>query len=357
MIDQPKPIRGGEEINLEQLRAYLKKVEPDWPQSIETQQFPSGFSNLTYWVKIGEQEMVLRRPPHGASAKGGHDMHREFNVLQKIRPVFGKVPQVFHYCADENVIGAPFYLMERVQGVILRPNAHGSFPAISPTEFQTASNALIDTLVELHGADYDAAGLGDFGRPAGYTERQVKGWTKRYAAAKTDAVQEIESVIKWLNERIPAHSGATIIHNDFKYDNVVFQPGDWSKIIAVLDWEMATLGDPLMDLGTTLAYWVTAEDPASEQKMTSILSYLPGNPNRTELLALYAQKSGREIGDFMFYYVFGLFKIAVIVQQIYFRYAKGYTTDPRFAKLNEMAKYCCSKGLLAIQKQRLDNLF
>ncbi len=357
MIDQPTNIRKGEELNVDQLTSYLATVQPEWAKDIEVRQFPSGFSNLTYWVRAGEEEMVLRRPPHGASAKGGHDMHREFSVLQKIRKIFSKVPEVFHYCDDESVIGAPFYLMERVAGVILRPDATGAFPALAPAAFQTTSEALIDTLVELHGADYEAVGLGDFGRPEGYTERQVKGWTKRYVAAKTDEVKAIEMVIKWLNERIPAHSGATIIHNDYKYDNVVFQPNQWSEVTAVLDWEMATLGDPLMDLGTTLAYWVTAEDPPTEQQMTRIVSFLPGNPNRTALLELYAKKSGRDIGDFIFYYVFGLFKISVIVQQIYYRYVNGYTADPRFARLNEMAEYCCNKALLAIQKKRLDGLF
>jgi aminoglycoside phosphotransferase (APT) family kinase protein len=357
-MDQPGEIRKGEELDVGQLASYLESL---WPGEVggelAVRQFQAGFSNLTYWVKWGEREMVLRRPPFGASAKGGHDMGREYRVQRQLQGFFDKVPEVYAYCEDLGVLGAPFYLMERVKGDIVRKSRNKPAPEAAPERYQALAKGWLDTLIELHQVDYQRAGLGELGRPQGYNQRQVHGWAKRYENAKTGEVPEIEQVIKWLQQHIPEESATTLIHNDYKYDNIVVAPDDWGQVRAVLDWEMTTLGDPIMDLGTSLAYWVNPEDPPFEQSFSSLPTFLPGNPKRSEVVGRYFQKSSLPERDFLFYYVYGLFKVTVIAQQIFFRYKKGFTKDPRFSKLDEMAKFCCQKGLRSLQKKRLDDLF
>ena len=357
MIDQPKTIRKGEELNIEALKKYLTNLDQSWDGSYEVRQFPAGFSNLTYWLKVDDREYVLRKPPHGANIKGGHDMLREYRVLKALKPSFSKVPQVHLYCEDDSIIGGTFYIMERVEGVILRGKGIAASVEEKQVIYTQASEALLDTFVELHQVDYQAAGLGDLGKPEGYVERQIKGWSKRYFKAKTDELSAIENVIQWLNDNIYPEKGYALIHNDFKYDNLVYEPNNWKQIIAVLDWEMATLGDPIMDLGTTLAYWIGPDDPPSVRLMTGLPTFEPGNPTRSQLLDQYAQKTGYEIGNFSFYYAYGLFKLAVIVQQIYARYKLGYTKDPRFANLNIQTKQLGEMAWQSIQKNRVDNLF
>jgi aminoglycoside phosphotransferase (APT) family kinase protein len=299
---------------------------------------------------------VLRRPPFGANIKSAHDMAREYQILSRLYPVWDKVPRPVLYCDDEAVIGAPFYLMERVNGVILRPRMPEEM--IPPPAIMAGiADGLIDTLVELHALDYRAAGLADFGRPEGYVERQIKGWTQRYHRAKTDEIPEMEQVAEWLNVHVPVESTASIIHNDYKYDNLVLDADDWTRVIAVLDWEMATLGDPLMDLGTSIAYWVDPGDPEVMQQLRLSPTNLPGNPSRAEVVERYAARSGRDVSNIVFYYTYGLFKVAVIVQQIYYRYRKGHTKDPRFANLNFAVQMCGTFAWQAVQKKRIDNLF
>ncbi len=357
MIDQPRDIRKGEELDLEKLSQYLGNVNPEWSQPIEAKQFPAGFSNLTYWVKIGEKEFVLRKPPHGASAKGGHDMYREYSILEKLHSVFSKIPQVFHYCEAPEIVGGPFYLMERVEGVILRRPGGKNFTPLPEEAYRNISQSWLETFVELHACDYQAAGLGELGRPEGYVERQIVGWSKRYKKVEIEEVQEINEVMKWLNAHIPPESGSALIHNDYKYDNIIFEEGNWKKVTAVLDWEMSTLGDPLMDLGTSLAYWIDPGESTKDQILASIPTFFPGNPTREELIHQYSLKTGKQIDNFVFYYVYGLFKLAVVVQQIYYRYAKGYTQDPRFSILDKTAQFLCTKGLQAIQKNQINQLF
>lgn len=357
MLDQPTQVRTGEELPVEALLSYLEKQEFDISGEVSIKQFPAGFSNLTFFVQLGDQAYVLRRPPFGARAKGGHDMFREYRVMRDLAPLFPKVPKVYHYCEDDAVMGAPFYLMERIEGIILRAPTHRSFVRLSEVAYQQVSSAWLDTFVALHTVDYQAAELADFGRPVGYVERQIKGWSKRYEKAKTEDVAEIDFVMQWLNEHIRPESSHTLIHNDYKYDNVVFEEGNWTSIKAVLDWEMATIGDPLMDLGSSLAYWVNADDMEAERAMAMLPTHFAGNPSRGEVVHQYALKSGRNVDDMVFYYVYGLFKLAVVVQQIYYRYAKGYTQDKRFANLNMIAKTLCIKASLAIQKNRIDQLY
>jgi aminoglycoside phosphotransferase (APT) family kinase protein len=284
---------------------------------------------------LGTTELVLRRPPFGNQVATAHDMSREYRVLSKLSAVFPEAPRPYLFCDDASVIGAPFYVMERRQGLILRKSLPNGF-SLDPKTARRLGHSLIETLARLHAIDYQAAGLSDLGKPAGYVARQVTGWSNRYNNARTDDLTAMDHVARWLTDHIPPDSGAAIIHNDYKYDNVVLDPANPTRIVAILDWEMATLGDPLMDLGTTLGYWVEASDPEPLQLAAVGPTMLPGNLTRRELVERYAEVSGREVSNPLFYYCFGLFKVAVIIQQIYARFARGHTHDPRFARKNEV---------------------
>jgi aminoglycoside phosphotransferase (APT) family kinase protein len=354
--DATRPVRAGEGLDASRLAAYLRGRLPGFESEPEVEQFPAGFSNLTYLLRAGGVEYVLRRPPVGARVRTAHDMAREFRILSGLRPVYAKVPRALLFCEDESVVGAPFYLMERVRGRILRAHAPAGVE-LSPGVMRRLSEAFVDNLAEVHGVDYEAAGLGGLGRPEGYVRRQVEGWTKRYYDARTDDVPAVESLSAWLIENAPGESGrAALIHNDYKYDNVVLAPRDLTEVVAVLDWEMATVGDPLMDLGTTLGYWVDADDPAEWRRLGFGLTSLPGSLTRREVVARYALRSGREVPCVVFYYAYGLLKIAVIVQQIYLRYRRGLTRDERFASLGRMVRACGGLALRAVEKDRIDRL-
>lgn len=362
ILDQPKTVRSGEELNAPALESYLRAHLDSTDGTLRIEQFPRGFSNLTYLLRFGSQELVLRRPPFGANIKGAHDMGREYRILSALHPVYRKAPKPLLYCEDETILGAPFYVMERVQGVILRTHIP-SHLQIAPPQMRQLSEALVDTLAELHAVDYRAAGLGDLGKPEGFVTRQVSGWIKRYANARTDELPAMEQAASWLTESlpiIPDHGqNATLIHNDFKFDNVVINAAALTEhpqsipqfipqfISAVLDWEMATIGDPLMDLGTTLGYWAEADDLA-ELRNFGITS-TPGTLSRLEFVERYAGQSGRDMSNILFYYVFGLFKIGVIIQQIYYRYRQGYTKDERFATLDRLVWACGESAVKAIQ--------
>lgn len=355
LIDKPGQIRQGEELDIEKLAPYLLEHIPNASGSLSIDQFPGGASNLTYLLSLGDQQLVLRRPPFGKKIKSAHDMGREYRVLSALSASYSKAPKPLYYTEDESIIGASFYVMERIEGVILR-SKDGPAAQLGEPMIGAIADSLISTLAELHALDYKAIGLGDLGKPLGYTERQVKGWTKRYFNAKTDDFPAIEKVATWLADHLPATTDASLIHNDFKHDNVVLDTKDLTKIIAILDWEMCTIGDPLMDLGTMLAYWANQNDPDLLKMAANNPSALPGNPTRGELIQLYAQKSGRDVGDFVFYYAYGLFKIAVVVQQLYFRYKSGFTKDKRFAQMNYFADAMCKMALRAIEKKRVDDL-
>jgi aminoglycoside phosphotransferase (APT) family kinase protein len=355
LLDRPTPVRAGEELDREILTDYLKQQLPDLEGDLSVEQFPSGYSNLTYLLRIGSRQIVLRRPPFGAQIKTAHDMSREFTILSRLVAVYPKVPTPLHYCADKSILGTTFYVMTRVEGVILRPQMP---EALIPSANQMAqiADSFIDNLVKLHNIDHVACGLNDLGKPEGYIARQIHGWTRRYQNARSEDIAEIEAVSSWLVENIPGESGATLIHNDYKYDNLVLDPEELSHILAVLDWEMATIGDPLMDLGTTLGYWVEASDPDEIKALRLSPTDLPGNPSRTELVERYFRHSGRSADNIVFYYVYGLFKLAVIVQQIYSRYLSGHTKDPRFANLIYAVRACGKMAAAAIEKNRIDRL-
>lgn len=354
--DKAVAVRKGEELNQAALKAYLSEHLPQYTGDLSINQFPGGASNLTYAVNIGATRLVLRRPPFGPKIKSAHDMSREYKLFSKLISSYNKVPRALLFCEDESIIGREFYIMERVEGVILRSKMPKEMHP-EPSVMRGIANSLVATMVDLHQVDYEATGLGDLGRPAGYNERQVRGWTKRYFNAKTDEVPEIEKVSAWLTENLLPESDSCLIHNDYKYDNVVLDSADWTKIIAILDWEMCTLGDPLMDLGTSLCYWTNPNDPDWIKQIALSPTTLPGNPTRSEIAEIYAKASGRDLSNIVFYYVFGLFKIAVVVQQIYKRYKTGHSTNPKFASMNHAVKGLSVMAWQAIQKNRMENLF
>lgn len=332
-LDPTRPVRPGEELDLAVLEPWLRKAVPGLPAGpVVVEQFPAGHSNLTYLVRVGQRELVLRRPPFGSQVKSAHDMGRELRVLSKLAPVFPQAPRPVAMCDDPSVLGAPFYLMERIRGVVLRRKPPPGL-ALGPELLARLAEAFVDTLVALHAVDWRAAGLADLGKPEGYVERQVTGWTKRWRDAQTEAVDDMEAIARWLAERIPGESGACLIHNDFKYDNLVLDAAVPTRILGILDWEMATLGDPLMDLGTALAYWVEAGDPETLQAYVFGPTNQPGSPTRRWIADRYGEQSGRDTRDLSFYYCFALFKNAVVAQQIYKRYVQGLTKDDRFVAM------------------------
>jgi aminoglycoside phosphotransferase (APT) family kinase protein len=349
--DDAGRIRAGEELDLVRLEPYLRTQFPNLDGPLVVRQFPSGHSNLTYSVMLGETEMVLRRPPFGSKVKTAHDMGREYRVLEKLHASY-PAPKPIVYCSDESVLGASFYMMQRVRGVILRRELPPGLD-LSPPTARRLSEAFIDNLSALHQLDYAALGLGDLGKPQGYLERQVKGWTERYYGSKTHELPEVERITGWLREHMPAETGATLIHNDYKYDNMVLDANDITRIVAVLDWEMCTLGDPLTDLGTALAYWVEADDPADVRPARWGPTAAPGSLTRMELLERYEAKTGRDVSRVVFYYVFALFKTAVIIQQIYYRYYHGMTKDERFSSMGEVTKMLLNASLRGIESNRI----
>jgi aminoglycoside phosphotransferase (APT) family kinase protein len=351
--DKSAEIRSGEELDLTSLEPYLRShlsvIDGKAPEGqFEVKQFPSGHSNLTYSVTLGDQEMVLRRPPFGSKVKHAHDMGREYNVLSKLHAAYPS-PRPLVFCEDESVIGAPFYVMQRVRGVILRRKLPAGFALPSETA-RRLSESFVDNLAALHHLDYAALGLGELGKPQGYLERQVKGWIERYHGSKTHELPEVATLSAWLTQHMPAKSDSTLVHNDYKYDNIVLAEDDITHIKAVLDWEMCTLGDPLTDLGTAIAYWVNANDPPEMQMVRWGPTTLEGSLTRQEIVDRYARKTGRDVSDILFYYVFALFKVAVIIQQIYYRYHHGLTKDQRFAMLGEFAKMLMQTALRAAER-------
>lgn len=330
--------RPGEELDAAAVSSFLSQELGVKTGDIGIRQFPGGASNLTYLVTAAGRDYVLRRPPPGTKARSAHDMGREFRILSRIHDAFPYAPRPLAYCGDAALLGEPFYLMERLPGLILRRDLPPEL-TLSAAEARRLCENLVAVHAELHNLDYAAAGLAELGHPEGYVARQVSGWSKRYRNARTDDVPDNETLMDWLADHQPAESGTgALIHNDYKFDNVVLSPGDEGlRISGVLDWEMATLGDPLMDLGASLAYWVEADDPPELRRIRMLPTHLPGMLTRRELIERYLQISGREADGFDFYYAYGLFRLAVIVQQIYFRYVQGQTTNPRF---RDFGLYC-----------------
>ena len=344
--------RSDERLDREALASYLS--EHGLEGSIDIRQFPAGSSNLTYLIQVDDDEFVLRRPPFGNTVKTAHDMRREFDVLSKLAHVYPPAPKPLLFCDDESIIGSEFYLMERRRGLIIRGSLsqkHLHDQVSSSSKMQRAmARSFVQNLADLHSLDYNEAGLADLGKPDGYCRRQVEGWTKRYFAAKTHEHAELEATIEWLNSNIPIEFGASVIHNDYKFDNVMLDPNDLTKITAVLDWEMVTVGGPLMDLGTTLGYWMSPDAGNEMINMPFNPRVLMENISRQDLVDMYAQASGRNLPDMLVYYVFGTFKIAVICQQIFARFVKGFTNDKRFENFSEFVNLLGKTAIQAVDR-------
>ena len=348
-VDQPAPIRPGEELDVDKLQSFLRKELKQSSSRLVIEQFPSGFSNRTYCLTFGSQELVLRRPPFGNKVKSAHDMQREYQVLSQLADVYQPAPRPKAYSDDLDILGAEFYLMERRHGIILRgPQAPASL-ASDPALTRQLCQSFIDNLADLHLLDYQAAGLGELGRPEGYIGRQVEGWSGRYQAASSDDWPQMDELSAWLQLNQPTDGPAGLIHNDYKYDNLMLAADDLTRIVALLDWEMATLGDPLMDLGTTLAYWVQPHDPVDQLKRAFGPTMVEGSLTRRELIDRYADRTQRQLPDMTFYFAYGLFKLAVIIQQIYIRYLRGNTQDPRFAELGTTVESLAWRGCDVIE--------
>jgi aminoglycoside phosphotransferase (APT) family kinase protein len=334
-VSEARAVRAGEELDLGALNAWIAANAEEVGVVTGVEQFPGGFSNLTYLLKSDRGEFVLRRPPAGVGKGSAHDMPREYRILSALESHAVPAPRPVALCEDAGVLGVPFYLMERMRGVILQC-AGGVSPG--PDVMRRLSESFVETLAAIHSVDASDPAIAALGKPDGYVARQVAGWAKRWDASRTDDVPPMERTAQWLASHQPASSGACLVHNDYKYDNLVLDPTDLSRIVAVLDWEMATLGDPLLDVGTSLGYWVEAGDHPALRSLGLAVTALPGNLTRAGLWERYLARTNRPPTDPAFYYAFGLFKIAVIAQQIYARYRKGLTSDERFARLGEAVR-------------------
>lgn len=331
LIDRAGAIREGEELDMDRLRAYLEPVIGSQAQTLEVKQFPGGHSNLTYLLSSGKESWVLRRPPFGSKVKSAHDMSREYRILSALKNVFPYGPVPIHFCDDHDVIGCDFYLMNYIQGLVIRRD-YPSHLGLSPSQIRQQLLNFFDVLSELHSVDLVEAGLDNFGKPEGYVQRQVDGWCRRWRDAITPDTVNVDATMQWLQDNMPAESGkASVIHNDYKLDNVIFSAENPLQVIGVLDWEMATVGDPLMDLGCTLGYWVQTSDPDFFRESRTMPSDIEGAPGRGEIIQRFQEKTGLSVDNFPFYFCFGLFRLCVIGQQIYYRYYHGHTKDERFA--------------------------
>jgi aminoglycoside phosphotransferase (APT) family kinase protein len=338
-------VRPGEELNLAALADWLPGKIEGAERGVTVEQFPGGHSNLTYLLRMNGdgREYVLRRAPLGPVAPKAHDMAREFRVLQMVHPHFREAPAVFHLCEDATVLGAVFLLMERRHGLILRDEVPPQLAKV-PNYAQRVSEAFIDGMIRLHAIDAASPGLMALGKPEGFLARQVQGWADRWNRAKTDDVPKMDGVIRWLIDRRPVSPAPTLVHNDYKLDNIMLAVGSGGrieavdKIEAVLDWEMATVGDPLADLGLTLCYWAWAEAPQLRSRGVPALTSQAGWYTRDQFVQRYAERTGRDLSHIAYYEVLGVFKLAVILQQIYYRFRHGQTQDARFQDFGERVR-------------------
>lgn len=309
---------------------YLKDKLAGADKTLRVRQFGGGAANLTYLLDYGTHEYVLRRPPLGPVAKSAHDMSREYKVLAVLHEQFPLAPRAFLYCEDTSLIGSDFFVMERRKGTVVRRKVPDHFATVEDAG-RKMSAALVDALADFHAVDFEALGLGDLGRPEGFVERQIEGWYKRWHAAKVDDLEDMEAAYQWLRDNVPTTSAATLVHNDYKLDNVMLQEDDPGQMVAIFDWDMCTLGDPLCDLGSLLCYWTEPSDPDHFKQMNMMPVDQVPFMSRKELVERYAEKSGRAVQEINFYHALGLYRLTVIIAQIYIRYKRGQTQDQRFA--------------------------
>jgi aminoglycoside phosphotransferase (APT) family kinase protein len=335
------PIRSSEQLDWTALDNYVRPrlaialgTGFDLTAPITVEQFPGGHSNLTYLLRFGNHEFAMRRPPFGQVPPKAHDMARECRILTALNPVFPLAPKPYMLCEDPSLIGSTFYVMERRHGLIVR-NQEPAQLANQPDQRRRVSNAVVDVLADLHLIDVDANGLTSLGKPMGFVERQVRGWTERWHRSKTSEQTEMDALSQWLRERLPPDPvKASFVHGDYKLDNVMLDPNDVGRLVAVFDWEMSAVGDPLVDLGIFLAYWVHTAAAVQNDSLASVTAR-PGWATREEILQRYSQKTGHDVGNIKFYEVFAVFKLAVVLQQIFYRYHRGQTDDARFASLDK----------------------
>ncbi len=328
------PVRPDEGFDEARLAVYLRERLPGADQPLTVRQFGEGKANLTYLLDFGSHQYVLRRPPLGPVADKAHDMEREYTVLSRLHAAYPLAPKAFLYCPDDDVIGSDFFVMERRRGIVVRDAMPDAFAGIDDAP-QRMSRALVDALADLHAIEYDAVGLGDLGRPDGFIERQVDGWYRRWQAAKTADLEPMDGVYHWLKEHVPESTNAALVHNDYKLDNLMLSADDPGRAVAIFDWDMCTLGDPLSDLGALLTYWIQPDDPAPLRQM-AMMPIDSRFPTRDELIARYAAQSERDVSDIAFYHALGLYRLTVIIAQIYIRYQRGQTQDERFAHLDQL---------------------
>src|SRR5262245_8119021 len=345
MLGDTRAVRPTEQLDWSALSSYLKLQLPegripglDVSRDLEIAQFPGGHSNLTYLVRIGGAELVIRRPPLGPVAPTAHDMAREYRWLAALHPMFPLAPRPYLLCEDPRVIGSVFYVMERRRGIVVRHEEPLGLMN-RPEERRRVGEAIVDTLADLHAVDVTGGPIAALGKPAGFVTRQVRGWTERWQRSKLEDLPEMDRLARWLAERVPPDPVVpAVVHGDFKLDNVLLNPLDLARVEAVFDWEMCALGDPLVDLGILLAYWSETAPPEQQDALTTVTTR-EGYLTRDEIVKRYATRSGRDVSTIRFYETFALFKIAVVIQQIYFRYVQGQTDDPRFAAFGARVEY------------------
>ena len=329
VIDSGGAVRSGEELDIAAVEQWLQAQGLDLQGNARVTQYAGGASNWTYRIEYDNQDLILRRPPAGTKAKSAHDMVREYTVQKALKPAYPLVPEMLALCTDEAVLGCDFYVMQRIEGIIPRANLPKEIN-FGQTEVRQLCSNVLDALIDLHQVDYHGTALETLGKGDGYCQRQVEGWDKRYEKARTLNVPSFKLVRRWLKNNIPADSKTCVIHNDWRFDNVVLDPKNPTQVIGVLDWEMATLGDPLMDLGSALAYWVQANDNVILRTMRRQPTHLNGMMTRKEVVAYYLNKTRMHTSNWTFYEVFGMFRLAVIAQQIYYRYYHKQTSNPAF---------------------------
>jgi aminoglycoside phosphotransferase (APT) family kinase protein len=350
-VSDTAAVRPGEELNRTALVDYLSEHLPEGVSQMEIEQFPHGHSNLVYLIRTDRREYVLRRPPLGPVAPKAHDMAREYRVLRAVHPHFPEAPQVFLLCEDPSVIGGTFFLMERRHGVVIRDSVPRELAAI-PDYPRRISEAFIDCLVRLHSIDASQPAISSLGKPDGFVERQVRGWAERWNRAKTEKVTEMDRIVRWLHDFLPPSVDPTLVHNDYKLDNVMLRP-EGDRVEAVLDWEMTTIGDPLADLGLTMCYWTWASVAAEDDPhpATPAVTAQPGWYTRDQFLERYAKQTGRDLTHIRYHEVLGIFKLAVILQQIYFRFHLGQTQDERFRTFDRRVRGLIRLAALLVEKE------
>lgn len=349
VIDRGGAVRKGEELPVDTLDDYLKQHIPNLTGSPDVTQYSGGASNWTYRLAYASHDLILRRPPAGTKARGAHDMGREYRLQTALAPVFPHIAPQHLHCTDDSIIGAEFYVMDRLRGIIPRRHMPRGVD-LSTAQARQLNDNFLDTLVALHAVDYQAIGLDAMYKGAGYARRQIEGWNARYAKARTWNVPRARGVMRWLSAHIPEDAGACVIHNDYRLDNVVLSADDPTRLIGVLDWELATVGCPMMDLGTTMAYWIQGDDGRFLRNMSRQPSQLPGMYDRDAMVAAYCERTGRDLKAWPIYEVYGLFRLAVILQQIYYRYHHKQTDNPAFKNFWLMVHFLVHRSKRIIRR-------